>query len=176
MNKCIVGLTGLIILLIMNVSIWQKEQHIASGKIINLALAPVDPRSIMQGDYMTLRYHLGNKISTALALKQDQHQTSISPSALYVVVQVDENNVASFVSLDSNAELLTSQLKLQYRLRNNGVLFATDAFFFAEGDGDIFSEAKYGQFRVNDKGELLLVDMLNDNFELLRSSAPKKGS
>ena len=41
-----------IILGLVNWSITGKEKHLAEGKIVYLDLAPVDPRSLMQGDYM----------------------------------------------------------------------------------------------------------------------------
>lgn len=37
---------------VANGAIWQKEQLISTGRPIFLELAPVDPRSLMQGDYM----------------------------------------------------------------------------------------------------------------------------
>ena len=39
----------------INVAIWQKQQTLSHGQLILLKLAPVDPRSLMQGDYMILR-------------------------------------------------------------------------------------------------------------------------
>ncbi|MFX7329222.1 GDYXXLXY domain-containing protein, partial [Acinetobacter baumannii] len=34
----------------------QKEMLLKEGQLVLLPLAPVDPRSLMQGDYMALRY------------------------------------------------------------------------------------------------------------------------
>ena len=39
-----------------------KETTILKGKLVYLELAPVDPRSLMQGDYMALYYAIqGNR-------------------------------------------------------------------------------------------------------------------
>src|SRR5690606_10833586 len=46
----------LLILAVVNVGIWQRERILATGRTVVLALAPVDPRSLMQGDYMALRF------------------------------------------------------------------------------------------------------------------------
>ena len=49
-------LINLILLLVyFNGSILSKEDLLKNGKLILLELAPVDPRSLMQGDYMSLR-------------------------------------------------------------------------------------------------------------------------
>ncbi len=51
-----------VILAVMNTAIWQKEQILAEGETVYLKLAPVDPRSLMQGDYMRLRYAIDNQL------------------------------------------------------------------------------------------------------------------
>ncbi len=58
-------------------------------------------------------------------------------------------------------------LKLQYRIRNNRVQFATNAFFFQEGDAKLFDSARYGQFKVAEDGELLLTAMYDKELLLL---------
>ena len=50
-------ITNLLLLLgYLNWSIYQKEQTLRDGQLVLFELAPVDPRSLMQGDYMSLRY------------------------------------------------------------------------------------------------------------------------
>ena len=46
-------IANLILLLgYFNWSVYKKEQTLKDGQLILLQLAPVDPRSLMQGDYM----------------------------------------------------------------------------------------------------------------------------
>ena len=50
-------IANLILLLgYFNWSVYQKEQTLKEGQLVLLQLAPVDPRSLMQGDYMRLNY------------------------------------------------------------------------------------------------------------------------
>lgn len=50
-------IANLILLLgYFNWSVYKKEQTLKDGQLILLQLAPVDPRSLMQGDYMRLSY------------------------------------------------------------------------------------------------------------------------
>ena len=65
-------LTGLLlVLLVANVGIWQKEQLIVKGDAIFVALEPVDPRSLMQGDYMRLNFVNLGVLSTCLLYTSD---------------------------------------------------------------------------------------------------------
>lgn len=47
-------------------SVYRMEAVLAEGKTILLALAPVDPRAPLMGDYMALRYVVNNDIRKAL--------------------------------------------------------------------------------------------------------------
>lgn len=47
-------------------SVYRMETVLAEGKTILLALAPVDPRAPLMGDYMALRYVVNNDIRNAL--------------------------------------------------------------------------------------------------------------
>src|SRR5690606_22795049 len=51
--------TGLVLVLtVVNVDIYRKESLLAEGKPVILQLRPVDPRSLMQGDYMALNFQV----------------------------------------------------------------------------------------------------------------------
>ena len=178
MSKFVVCLTALLILGLVNFSIWNKEQHLANGEVITLELAPVDPRSLMQGDYMALNYVLSQDIYRHLSLRQEQDNDVVeskawSPRLLpvdnFVVVDLDANQLASFARLDDGQPLSDNQRKLQFRLRNDKVKFATNAFFFAEGQEPVYRDAKYGRFRVNEDGEVLLTGLLDASFTLLQA-------
>ena len=42
----------------INWAVAVKEKTLGNGKLLLLELAPVDPRSLMQGDYMRLDYQI----------------------------------------------------------------------------------------------------------------------
>jgi uncharacterized membrane-anchored protein len=159
-----VAIVALIIILgLVNWSIATKEKHLAEGKIVFLELAPVDPRSLMQGDYMALRFSLANDVYTALPKSSDYRRWrhDISGSDGYVIASLDDRNIGMFKSLYENQTLAENDILMRYRVRDGAVKFATNAFFFQEGHGKFYEQAKYGQFRVDKKGELLLVAMFD---------------
>ena len=162
MNK-IIALVGLLVALgLINSSIYVKEQHLSQGEVVKLKLVPVDPRSLMQGDYMALRFELADNIDSAFRIAEpDIRWSAESSSDNKVIVQLDEQGRASFVALDEGQVIAANQRKLQYRVRDGRVKFATNAFFFAEGSAQLYEAAEYGEFRVNQDGEVLLSAMLD---------------
>nr|WP_255016738.1 GDYXXLXY domain-containing protein [Psychrobacter sp. PraFG1]UTT87693.1 GDYXXLXY domain-containing protein [Psychrobacter sp. PraFG1] len=61
------AILGLLLTLsVVNISIAKNEKLLATGESVLLKLAPVDPRSLMQGDYMALNYALSEQIIRAL--------------------------------------------------------------------------------------------------------------
>ena len=160
MRKGLILLCAVLILVVVNLGIWQNEQLIEHGETVFLELTPVDPRSLMQGDYMALNFAIADAISKHI----DSNVESFSG---HVTVQLDAEKRASFVAIDQQQPLADGQLQLQFRLRNGQVKFATNAFFFQEGHAEAYEAAEYGLLRVNDKGEPLLTDMVDGNFAVI---------
>ncbi len=62
-SRALLAIAVVLVLGAVNWSIFAKERIKTHGERIYLALAPVDPRSLMQGDYMALRFELASNIS-----------------------------------------------------------------------------------------------------------------
>lgn len=167
-----IALVALIIILgIVNWSIAGKEKHLAEGRIVYLELAPVDPRSLMQGDYMALRFRIANEVYDALPKtdKSTRWRQDVEATDGYVVVSLNEKNIGSFKGLHKDKALSKNEILMRYRVRNGEVKFATNAFFFQEGHGKFYQPALYGQFRVDNKGELLLASMHDKDLKKLEA-------
>lgn len=196
----VVSLLGLALVLgVMTMNIIKYEKHLAHGDTVLLELAPVDPRGFMQGDYMALSYALERDIFAAL--RPEKHQEDLEnleslenlqpdfqpykPSQGYVIVKLDANNVGHFVRLaksngddannNSNEKLAENERAIYYRVRDGSVILATNAFFFQEGHAKSFETAKYGLFRVNEKGEPLLTEMVDGKFQIIQGKAESAG-
>ena len=163
----IIALLGLaLVLVVMTRNIEKYESHLATGDTVLLALAPVDPRGFMQGDYMTLSYALERDVFAALNRDPGSYPTNEDG---YVIVALDNNKVAQFVRLAANQpkNLATNEMAIHYRIRNGAMQLATNAFFFQEGHGEAFEAAEYGLFQINDKGEPLLTNLVDDDFAVI---------
>ena len=140
-KRALIVAAALLVLGGVNWSILAKERIKENGESILLALAPVDPRSLMQGDYMALRFAIESHIPT---------DTGGSIGLL-----VDANRVAT-VNPDQNA----GGLRIKYRIRNGRVWIGTNAYFFEEGTAERYAGAKFGEFRVDrDTGEAVLTGL-----------------
>jgi uncharacterized membrane-anchored protein len=128
-----------------------KERLLASGEVVRLELAPVDPRSLMQGDYMQLDYAIARRTAHDAGWPRD--------GAL--VVRADEAGVAQLVRLDRGEPLATGEHRLTYRLRGGRLQVGTNAFYFQEGEGDRYEVARFGELRVAPDGTSLLVALLD---------------
>jgi len=169
MNKKIAIGSLVIILALVNWSIANKEKHLVEGKVVYLELVPVDPRSLMQGDYMALRFRLADEVYKALPKteKYKGWRREVAASDGFVTAILDERNIGIFKSLYNDQLLSKDEILIRYRVRNGTVKFATNAYFFQEGHGKYYQPARYGQFRVDSKGELLLVAMYDKDLKKL---------
>lgn len=167
LNRTIAAATLVLILALVNWNIWAMERHLAEGEVVYLELAPVDPRSLMQGDYMALNFEMANRIREALyEMRLESGEMDAADGS--VIVRLDAQQVAHFQRLGSGEEALgADEMRLQFRLRNGSIRFATDAFFFQEGHAERYEPARFGQFRVNERGEPLLVSLHDAELELL---------
>lgn len=160
--KWLIGLAGVATLLMLNASIWQKERLIATGAPMFVALAPVDPRSLMQGDYMALRFVLP-AIDPA-----DSRQRS-ERVKLFVVGERDARGIAHFTRIVGAEELPTdSTLTIALTRKKGRLMLVTDAWYFKEGDAKRWEAARYGEFRVDAAGRALLVGLANEGLESIQ--------
>jgi uncharacterized membrane-anchored protein len=142
---CVAGLA------LVNFSIAGKERLLRDGKLVYLELAPVDPRSLMQGDYMALRFKVAND---ALPAAKGDAATDGR-----IVATLDARGVASYRRIHDGKPLAPNELLLRYRVRRSELKFATNAFFFEEGTAARYEQARYGEVRVAPDGELLLTGL-----------------
>jgi uncharacterized membrane-anchored protein len=91
----------------------------------------------------------------------------IAASDGFVVTSLDERNIGTFKGIYTDQPRSENEILLRYRIRNGAVKFATNAYFFQEGHGKYYQTARYGQFRVDGKGELLLVAVVDENLNKL---------
>lgn len=129
----------------------QKERVIAEGRPVLLALAPVDPRSLIQGDYMVLRY-----------VVEREAEWSDWPRDGRIVLRLDSDGVGTLARRDDGSSLAQGEWPLRYRIRGGDLRLGAEAFFFQEGYASYFGRARYGELRVTPKGDSVLVGLRDD--------------
>lgn len=160
MRKGLLWIVLALILIVVNAMIFGKEKILAEGETMLLQLAPRDPRSLIQGDYMVLRYSLTNEIR-----QKTPDQVSIDG---HVVVKLDQRGVAQYVRLYDPSTILADDEKLlRFRQRGNQVRLASHAFFYQEGHGEFYRNARYGELRVSPDGDAVLIGLRDDELQVL---------
>ena len=157
MNKTIVRALivfgALLVFGSLNCSIYAIEHINSHGEVIYLQLAPLDPRSLMQGDYMALRF--------SIVAQLRGHTTEDR-----IPLQVDQFRIARLAESPSSASL-----RMRYRVRNGEIWLGTNAYFFEEGAAERFVGAKYGKFRMDPRtGEAVLVALCDAQLRELGGS------
>jgi uncharacterized membrane-anchored protein len=140
----------------------EKEMTLVTGQMMLLELAPRDPRSLMQGDYMVLRYKITQTLGRDPSAKDGT-----------LVVTLDDDGVATFKRFHSpETPLAAGEHLLRYRKRGSGIRLGAESFFFQEGHANYYGSAKYGELRVSDSGDSILVGLRGKEREPLGPPLP----
>jgi uncharacterized membrane-anchored protein len=160
MRKAIALAAGAAILAFVNFGIYQRELLLTKGRIVLLKLSPIDPRSLMQGDYMRLNFEAADQAFPwrSRGTLADGH----------IVVALDGQRVGHFRRIADARPLAPGEIALRYRIRAGQPNLATNAYFFEEGQAGAFAKAAYGEFRVAGDGEMILTGLRNARFEPLQ--------
>ncbi|NOK18666.1 GDYXXLXY domain-containing protein [Corallococcus carmarthensis] len=140
----------------------QKETVLKRGQPVLLRLAPVDPRSLIQGDYMVLDYAINQGWREGREQPQEDGN---------VVVRLDEHDVGEFVRYEPpGTALAPGEVRVRFRIRNSQMRLGAEAFFFQEGHAERYAKARFGELRVMDNGTSVLVGLRDENYQPLGSA------
>ena len=136
---------------LLGILVGTKETLLRTGKTVKLELAPIDPRSLIQGDYVRFNY----KISTP-----PQGASLEGRYRVTLVLSKDENGIHQFESLyepnmalGEDDALITGWVRKGRRL-----VFGTESYFVPENTGrQVEATARYGTVKLSKTGDALLV-------------------
>ncbi|ATO19812.1 GDYXXLXY protein [Acinetobacter sp. LoGeW2-3] len=167
----------------------QHEWHLRNSQSIYVELAPVDPRSILQGDYMALNYELHFEGDTEAKRVEESGSQNKKITALEKSIQ-DQAHLLSYVQLDDQRRVIQTSLDKKHlktgpetsarlvlknpsnRLQN--LYPAANSFMFAEGLELCYRNAKYAEIKVKENGQALLADLVDQNLKSLNCESQKK--
>ena len=160
-NRILIIANLILLLGYFNWSVFKKEQTLKDGQLVLLPLAPVDPRSLMQGDYMSLNYEV-NSLSSALINEQTAAQG-------YAILRTDSNQVGQPIRLqDALTPLYANEIAIRYKIVNKRIFLGAESFFFEEGQDSLYQNARYGGLQIDDKGQSLLIGLYDENFQRIQ--------
>ncbi|MGX5689321.1 GDYXXLXY domain-containing protein [Arcticibacter tournemirensis] len=154
----IILLNLLLLLIYFNWNVFEKEKTLKQGELVLLELAPVDPRSLMQGDYMRLSYSLVQNVSP--------HKLSKSG---YCVVRLDGHQVAKRVRFqEDKLPLHEGEYLIKYFYNDRFIDLGAGSYFFEEGTQAKYVNAKYGGLRIDNEGNSVLTGLYDKSYNLIK--------
>lgn len=157
MKKIIFLVSTLLVFAVFNYGIFQKEEIKKNGEIVLLELAPVDPRSLMQGDYMQLRYAIERNPTYRVKEKRG-----------YMVVALDQHQVGTFKRFYTGEVLESNEKLFHYHNQHGQLRIVPNSFMFQEGHAKFYERAKYGIFKFDTKGNYILVGLADAKLQVIQ--------
>lgn len=144
-------------LAIIGVQVGKSEALLAEGETVRLELRPVDPRSLLQGDYVILRYSI-----SSLELKPEPNMNE----KVSVGLVQNENGIyeysGSFVKgRAEEASLGKADVWITGRYKGDGQIeYGIENYFVSEGTGrELEGKAKYANVKVSESGDAILLSL-----------------
>ncbi|NDV14649.1 hypothetical protein GO009_01310 [Muricauda sp. TY007] len=139
-----------------NYSIFKKEKLLDNGTLVLMELAPVDPRSLIQGDYMRLQYKLASEMV----------HDSIPPRGL-CAIEPNADGVAQKIRvLHNNDSIGTNEHIVKYSAKKWwGIRIGAESYFFQEGEAEKYENAKYGCLKIDAEGNSILIGLYDDTLK-----------
>ncbi len=152
--------TALLALGLINLAIVRSQAVLRDGPVFYLELAPVDPRSLLQGDYMALNYKVANDLRSSWP--EDLAH------AAWVRLSLDQQRIAGSPELSAERpQAGANQIVLRVRRDGWRVIMATDGYFFEEGQGQRYEAARYGRFHSDGVDKALLSALVGEDLNEL---------
>ncbi|WP_205622746.1 GDYXXLXY domain-containing protein [Paenibacillus wynnii] len=133
----------------------RSEILLTTGTTVKLEIQPLDPRSLLQGDYVVLNYSISSPPeSIASELEDYRGQRKVK-----VVLSPDNRGVYIFDRLLKNGEAVAEgEVVINGKLSGWGpIRYGIETYFVPEGTGlEVQAKARFASIRVNTHGDALL--------------------
>ena len=164
------------VLLVSAQDVARKEYLLATGTPVVLQLAPVDPRSLMQGDYMALDFTISQQIArilqqenalgvaptnTARLLAYVSRSESALPAPSRLVALKNPANSSMYWVEGAEKDLDALAVILMQRHQGRWLPNGVNAWFFPEGQAGEVAHARFGEFKTNARGRALLYQLID---------------
>jgi uncharacterized membrane-anchored protein len=151
--------------LLVNRQVAALEREFREARTIYFALAPVDPRSILQGDYMTLGFD--DSLFPPEETKLDRRGE--------IFLTLDERYVARFSRLASAGDVpKADEIRIDYAYDGGRPRYCPETFFFQEGEAEIFNAARFAAVLVAADGKTRLVALADKDLKIIDPKATPK--
>jgi uncharacterized membrane-anchored protein len=107
---------------------------------------------------MRLRYKISERI----------YNSDTIPKRGYYVVKLNDSGIAKKVRIQEQLKPLNNnELLIKYTNDNWNLNIGAESYFFQEGKGEIYENAKYGGLKIDKEGNSLLLGLYNEKLEFI---------
>ena len=158
MSRYVLGVIAawLLVMAVAGYAVLGHERTLRDGQLVLLRLAPVDPRSLMQGDYMALRFELDSQLRA---------ENGKWPA--YAHLQLGAGARTTFIGTGDTPINEPGRVSMRIRPGAGGASLGPNGFFFQEGKATLYETAHWGGFRVAADGTALLTSLYSEDLRLL---------
>lgn len=158
-NKWIMILLNLVLVMGFFIyAIVQKEKILTDGSFLLFELAPYDSRSLIQGEYMNLRYTISDTIRNQKVPKRG-----------FVVVEPDSFNIARYIRIhDGSTPPGENQYLVEYSSNPGLTHIGAAVYFMEEGQAAKYARATYGGLKLDQKGNSILTGLYDAQRKMIR--------
>jgi uncharacterized membrane-anchored protein/uncharacterized membrane protein len=158
MISLVIGLQFVLI----GAQIAKSEYILSTGDLIKLELQPLDPRSLIQGDYVILSYSISS-IEVNNNVKQGEKvQVILSPNEAGVY---EYTGVYTYKG-ELNKEYTITDADVMINARYDGwsgLIYGIESFFVPEGTGrEVERNARYAYVKVASNGDSILIKLTEE--------------
>lgn len=132
----------------INGAVWYFERSLTTGETLFLRLQPVDPRSLMQGDYIQLQYEI---------VQQLNHHIKPTVTNDFIIIKRDQQQIASWSMVGDPTHLADDERFFKVKYRQGNWYIEPDTLFFPEGERDEFTKAQYAEVCIQPSGDYRLI-------------------
>ena len=151
MKKIFVVLNLLLLMIVFGYSVIKEEKNLKKATFY-IKTVPVDPRSLIQGDYMVLNYDIAESARMEIG--------NIRKG--YIRIKINDLKIAEFIRIDE--EYLppsNNEISIQFQKNGSNIDIGVNSYLFQEGTGNKFQKAQYAEVIELKNGKLRLKNLLS---------------
>ena len=181
-KKILLIINVVILFVVTGFSANKEEDYKKSEDYFYLELTPIDPRSLLQGDYMTLNYDIIDKArdfiyNNRTYIYDGENENEVDEirelrkladaKRAYIAVRLDKNRVARYVKITKEKTDEKDLLFIAYKTDGFNVDINANSYLFQEGTGDKYQNARYSKV-VLVGNNLRLIDLRDKDFKEIK--------
>lgn len=141
-------------MIVFGYSVIKEEKNLKKATFY-IKTVPVDPRSLIQGDYMVLNYDIAESARMEIG--------NIRKG--YIRIKINDLKIAEFIRIDE--EYLppsNNEISIQFQKNGSNIDIGVNSYLFQEGTGNKFQKSQYAEVIELKNGKLRLKNLLDKNF------------